>query len=459
MDPLLLELESTPVLNARRELLGGREYVVANAVILKHGVLPGSKGPLYYPLNEVTADQGIWNGIPVTARHPFVTKPDGTPLHVSARRPDIHNAFVVGMLFNDRVDGDKRSLEVWFDVQNANRIDPRIVPAVLAGKEINGSTGLNFRGLDQAVANSKFGDKAYTHSVRGIQPDHFAILMDEKGACSVQDGCGINVNSLTNPDPEHTIPLFPEVHNVDKAALVSWLTVNCDCWKGPKASETLNALDETVLKGLKSNSESSKSLTLTVNALKEIGVAVKAPTDAKVGDLVTLVKNATSMPKDDDEYETASDGTKTKKKKPPTTNSEPMTKDSILNALKASPLTREEYLLIAPTGVTETLNAAQTVVDQKRIEIINTLTKQFTNADERKAKILKLKDKKLSELTDMLEFASVTNTAPASKTADEQFLMNFFGQTGAPADTSRPVVNQKDVLAPSLEYDFLNDAA
>jgi hypothetical protein len=202
MDETLLQLELEPLVNARRERIGDREYVVASAVILKEQVLAGSDGPLFYPLDEINQDVGVWNGYPLTANHPQVVLPDGTVVNASARSPKVAHAYQIGTVYNDRMEGGVRKVDAWFDVKDSNRIDNRLVPAVLAGKSINVSTGL-FTGK---VQNSgSHAGRSYTHKVRGIKPDHLAVLMDVSGACSVGDGCGINVNAESEMNDDDCI--------------------------------------------------------------------------------------------------------------------------------------------------------------------------------------------------------------------------------------------------------------
>lgn len=191
MDTFLESLDSIPILNVRESTLNGRRYIVANVTLLKQGVLNGSKGKLYYPFEEIAKNPGMWNGIPLTANHPM-----NGDRPVSARQPEVWQKYHLGFVFNDTIDAtnNKRDAEVWVDVNVANKVDNRIVPAILAGKPINVSTGLFTS--DEKVTNQTYNSQEYTHIARNYKSDHLAILMDDKGACSVKDGCGINLNTL-----------------------------------------------------------------------------------------------------------------------------------------------------------------------------------------------------------------------------------------------------------------------
>lgn len=514
MNDELLELEVTLLANARSETIGGREFVVATAVILREQVLNGSDGPLFYPLSEINQDIGVWNGYPLVAPHPWTLNEKGEKVHVSARSPQVANRFQVGVVYNDRMEGTQRLVDAYFDVQNANRIDPRIIPAVLAGKPINVSTGI-FTG--KLVENNEYGGKKYTHRVKGIKPDHLAVLMNEKGACSVTDGCGINVNaskmssevaqltgstafksqmlddglhhhfSTANPEraartlakeypgakvesekglwtvmvmmdgKEHMFHFLPTgTPTVNKEAYITWLTTNCSCWKGDKAKETLNALDEEQLKGLKSNAEKAAKadhvtnvLALTTNKLKESGLEV---TDiAQLPDLLTNM----SMDECKAWHDKMMKGSKTTmnadKKEEPT----PLTREHVVNALKG--MKQEEVLDLFP-ALKQTVNAANDVVEKERITVINKLTEQFTDPEERKAKLLKLKDKSLPVLNEMLEFAVANGKKDEPKDDNERFLANFFGAGGTdPKGTSgraRPTSDPSRILVPAPVVNF-----
>lgn len=182
----------------RRETLNGRTYIVAPLTLITPGVLNGSQGPLYYPLEELEKSYDAWNAMPIVGWHPTV---DGVP--VSARRPDVLNEFLLGWVFNARVDG-RLTAEGWFDEDLVARFDAakltgrdQILPRLRSGKTIELSTGLfteNYSVPEGSVINGR----EYTHVARDYRPDHLAILPDQTGACSVADGCGVHVTAVAN---------------------------------------------------------------------------------------------------------------------------------------------------------------------------------------------------------------------------------------------------------------------
>lgn len=486
----LLTLISELATNVRKHTLNGREYVVADVTILKEGVLSGSKGSLFYPHEEIGKRVGIWNGFPLTANHPM----DGDK-PISGRSPQAHAKYSVGYLFNDGYDtaNKRRTGEVWVDIELANRVDNRIVPHILSGKPINVSTGL-FTTDEQAPQDSAYNGKKYTHIARNYQPDHLAILLDDLGACSVRDGCGINVNNksdypeacpycntrmeidpdsgvcnrcnkkvdkvtVSNVTVAHTTLLSPE--EFMRNELVQWLTTNCSCYKGKEA--VLNddkAFTEADLKGLKDNAEAS---TLAINALKEIGKELSVPAETTIASLPTVVKNMfgkKDKKEDDDEEkmtpEEKAEWLKKKKEKDkdkPAMNTEEF-KANVLNTLKS--LSEKEYLENAPPGINALVASAKGVVEEKRVAVINALTKHITNDDERKASILKLKDQSIETLNLMASLIPSNNTA-TPKNDEEKFLANFFGSQGGADKKSTPTYNRKDVLLPNPSMSNNND--
>ena len=54
----------------RREMLNGREHIVAPVRMLVPGVLNGSQGPGYYPPEEVAKNPTDWDHSPITINHP-----------------------------------------------------------------------------------------------------------------------------------------------------------------------------------------------------------------------------------------------------------------------------------------------------------------------------------------------------------------------------------------------------
>lgn len=189
----------------RREVVDGRTYVVAHAASINPGVLPGSRGPLYYPPEECARNVRAWDGMPVTVGHP--TDPiTNEPL--PAQFPGVWARQGIGRIRNSVFNGKLRH-EVWLDEARTLKIAPTIISNLNEGRPVELSTGL-YTDNEEAPEGSHFNGRPYTHIARNHRPDHLAILPGQKGACSVSDGCGLGVtNELvcnTHPQPDPQCP-------------------------------------------------------------------------------------------------------------------------------------------------------------------------------------------------------------------------------------------------------------
>lgn len=170
----------------RRETLHGKDYLVVPVRMLITGVLNGSRGRLFYPQNEINANRDAWNNMPVCVGHP---KHGGK--YVSARSPAKLEEYQIGMVLNTKGGRGPLDAEAWIDIDLANNIEPRLIPAVRKGFKVNVSVGVFSKDIPQ---RGTYRGKPFDAVATKLRADHLAILLDEPGACSVADGCGINVN-------------------------------------------------------------------------------------------------------------------------------------------------------------------------------------------------------------------------------------------------------------------------
>lgn len=193
MEKLIFNLNGT----VRRVTEGGVDYyVVPMTTITPDGVLPGSKGALLYPRQETYNSVADWDSTPIVVYHP-----ERNGQHCSAAdAPEKH----IGQLRNSEFDASKGlQHEGWIDVAKLRKADrwlahngrPQIEPSIVNGQPVEVSTGLYTTNLPAAngYAISPKG-RPYTAVATDFRPDHLAILPDQVGACSVNDGCGLLVN-------------------------------------------------------------------------------------------------------------------------------------------------------------------------------------------------------------------------------------------------------------------------
>ena len=176
----------------RRETRDGREFIVAPVSMIVPGVLNGSSGALFYPADEIRKSVDAWNGMPLTLGHPLAR--DGK--FPSARSPEVMDKQGLGTLYNTRFVNGKLAADAWFDLNRLATVDNRVLISLQSGTPIELSTGLSVDNEDASEGSHHEGTP-YEKIARNYRPDHLAILVDQKGACSINDGCGVLINANT----------------------------------------------------------------------------------------------------------------------------------------------------------------------------------------------------------------------------------------------------------------------
>lgn len=393
---------------ATRRKYRGRDYYVSNAVLIVEGVLNGSDGEIYYPADESSRSAMDWNGIPLTLRHPTQ---NGIP--VSARSPEILDAYELGRVFNVRMDGGKLVGEAWFDIVRVNEIDlalpepQKLRPRLESGKPIELSTGLFLRREERA---GTFNGRAYKAVARDYRPDHLAVLPDDIGACSVNDGCGINVNQAQNYNPT---PIEEVMTPEQKKETIAFITANCSCWKNDAAtlegfaSEKLNAI---------------KAEVLATNALKAENERLKATPPTLVPQLPAPAPT------------------------PAPAN----------NTAAATVPTFQDLLAAAPPEVRATWNNAVAIVNAEKARLIGELVANVA-PDAKQSAITVYSGMQVEQLRTL---ASAMPKAPPAATvaaaAAPDFIANYFG-IGVPG-TQAPITNDDNDILRLPVYDWSTPA-
>lgn len=167
----------------RRQAYNGRQYLVAPLTMLvTPGVLHGSNGRLLYPSEEFINNYRAWDGVPITRGHP----------DEPACSKFVLENWGMGFVLNTTFSSGKLRAEGWFDEIQTNKVDSRVINALESGRPIELSTGLY---IDITNEFGFLHNQTYDGVARNPRPDHLAILYDSKGACSVSDGCGVNVRN------------------------------------------------------------------------------------------------------------------------------------------------------------------------------------------------------------------------------------------------------------------------
>lgn len=176
----------------RYATLDGRTYLIAPVVALVAGVVNG----LLVEADELRKFAEAWNGRPLPIRHP-----QAGDAYISANAPDVIERQVVGHFFNAHIaEGDKLVGELWVDVAKCEALGGdalAVLQRLQAGSPVEVSTAYY---CDIEVRAGTHEGEAYAGIQRNLRPDHLALLPDEVGACSWQDGCGApRVNTKEQP--------------------------------------------------------------------------------------------------------------------------------------------------------------------------------------------------------------------------------------------------------------------
>lgn len=180
--------------NVQTKTFEDREYYVIPTVAVKEKVLNGQ----FLPAEEISKHPESWNYTPVPVGHPEVNG-----VKVSAKNHEIIENNVVGHFYNAYYTNKKLKGEVWIDIEKAESLAENnddiatTLDKIENNEPMEGSTAY-FSDLESVKGT--FNQDTYSGIQRNIKPDHFALLPNQTGACSLEDGCGIMVNHLEGGD-------------------------------------------------------------------------------------------------------------------------------------------------------------------------------------------------------------------------------------------------------------------
>lgn len=177
----------------RVDTLEGREHLVAPVVLITEGV----HNNVYYSADELSKHTDAWNGRPLVApSHPTV---NGRP--VTANSKKVLEKMQVGTVLNVHWNAGTKKLmgEAWFDKEKTQAKCPKVLAELeKEAPQVEVSTGLY---TDDTFKANTFGAKQYACEAKNHRPDHLAVLLNEKGACSWEDGAGLpRINAAMDDD-------------------------------------------------------------------------------------------------------------------------------------------------------------------------------------------------------------------------------------------------------------------
>ena len=173
----------------REEAFQGRPHLVAPVVALMEMVLRCSNclpGGELIPAEEIEASLPLWNGVPLPINHPLM---NGEA--ISARDRAVQDRQVIGHFFDPSFNAGRLTGELWVDIALAEATDDG--EAILDRLRDDGRPTLEVSTsyfAERVPRRGDFKGDTFEAVQRNIIPDHLALLPDEVGACSIQDGCG-----------------------------------------------------------------------------------------------------------------------------------------------------------------------------------------------------------------------------------------------------------------------------
>lgn len=181
------------VSNVREGMLHGRPHYIVPMVMSIEGVHSGSQGPLLYPSQELRRGTRVWNHKPIVVNHP---QKNGR--FISACSAEVLNECRIGVVLNAKYD-DKQRAEAWIDKELVREKARDIDTAIVNQKPMPVSTGLD---TDIELGAGQWNNERYIGVARNHRPDHLAVLINQDGACSLNDGCGLSVTNASTEEPK-----------------------------------------------------------------------------------------------------------------------------------------------------------------------------------------------------------------------------------------------------------------
>lgn len=176
----------TDTADAREETFRGREYIVVPVIAMVEGVRFGAaQDEPELGLARVFAKYpASWDSRPIVVNHPKIKGQ-----HVSAGSPEVREDYEIGFTANSKRDGTRLKMEAWLDKELLDTVDGGdiFVQKIADGEMIEVSVGFF---TDVILKRGEFKGQSYGGVWENVFSDHLAFLTSEKGACSIEDGCG-----------------------------------------------------------------------------------------------------------------------------------------------------------------------------------------------------------------------------------------------------------------------------
>ena len=197
----------------RRRSVDNTAYIIAPIISAREGVMNG----VLYLAEELERSAPAWDGQPAPLGHPTDSAGNFVSAHSAGAPP------AAATIRASRWSAKTTSLkhEVWIDVAAATALGGEwltLLARLERGDVIDVSTGLY---AEMEPATGARNGEPFTAIARNIQPDHIAILLNEVGACSLRDGCGLpRVNQRQQQEEPMSISINYELALDEQAGVV-----------------------------------------------------------------------------------------------------------------------------------------------------------------------------------------------------------------------------------------------
>jgi hypothetical protein len=263
----------------RREKLEGEDYIVVPSATLPDDVVMNG---VLYPADEIAKSF-------MTLENTFAPfgHPDKGGTFLNANDPIAIDRFHIGAHNrNVRREGGRVHLDKYIHVATAQNSErgKRVLDAIEKGEPIHTSTGL------YAIMENANGEVPYSRIARDIIFDHDAILLDEEGAATPEQGVGMLVNSKGEKEQ---VPVINSTFEDDADREIDWaLTSLAQAVQRKKDASMLGKLKTAIL-GLITGAE-RETPTNSNKEADDMSEVTKKDFDALAGEVKTL---SDSLPK------------------------------------------------------------------------------------------------------------------------------------------------------------------
>ena len=210
------------VVNAGSVSKDGNTYTIRDVVGAVDDIVMNSR---LYPADQLKAAAATLEGKPAPAGHPK----NSAGQAISALNGEaLASAWIGSYVRNARHEAGRTMVDIVVNEAQAKahpdgaKLVERLDAAIAGANTdpIHVSTGLMMQPI---IANGESRGKRYTSIVTNIQYDHLAILLNEQGAATPEQGVGMFLNSAGEPEQVEEVVINTEPEDKRHAGLLGWI--------------------------------------------------------------------------------------------------------------------------------------------------------------------------------------------------------------------------------------------